>query len=737
MRQRLPAALLSFGVALVLHTYLLVVRNDGFNPDPSRAVSGWINTTGNASSAFAIWGLGSAVFWSIIFLVRRLGVAGTARALLAAPLARLRGLPQAGSRGLGAACAGAGLALMLRRSLGLNAPASFCGITALVLLGSSPLASHMADALARGWGWLAGRLAEAERSRWELSLEGAERLIAGAAPGLALSLVLPPGFWNVAGIALVVGGLVLFSRQGRPTARAQQVAGLLIAVGAGLLLQELLAVLQAGIAFADDGGWMESGGDFAGWLRGEGSTEAVKRALGPAFAAILGTFAATDGTKQDDKKPKKIEWFRVVTITFRGDHHLVKHYPPPSVTDRAQQWLDGGQPFDKPEWPALDPQRKTAVPDFEGHPVSYTAGERIVLDIELEVGPPGAEGATATVHASSGEQFFRFQQEGPLRAGRQTLTGLRAMGLLPQAVAEYKLDLDWMLQLQGAQGDTREIMGGTSGPHRVLVTYGTPTESPPGAQRWKEDGVTLKRLAKAAELMGPIASKSGANGPEFRTDLHLVVDMLMEQLGAFNTHHVEGAPAEQPGFNRTCAWLLADYLHQGGECQALVRLVRGILNVLGFPGTVTAVAVWADTRPSQGGGQEARETDLQPVLSGKTPTLHLQVIQVPGGGRSRAALITGSVTEEDVGKTFKSSALGLNMYEACLKYEYGGRTLYFGGGAKVYSDAQDCLERVFRALVFLSQVGVQDREPLYRLDHVTYIYPKRPDRPRRFWTTEK
>ena len=94
-----------------------------------------------------------------------------------------------------------------------------------------------------------------------------------------------------------------------------------------------------------------------------------------------------------------------------------------------------------------------------------------------------------------------------------------------------------------------------------------------------EDGITYKRMKKAVELV----NKAESNDP------HEIVDNLMDLFPEYALKESPAVPAEyfHPKYKtrtnsrtkgRTTfggAWVMADYISQTGECQAIVRFVRG------------------------------------------------------------------------------------------------------------------------------------------------------------------
>lgn len=135
---------------------------------------------------------------------------------------------------------------------------------------------------------------------------------------------------------------------------------------------------------------------------------------------------------------------------------------------------------------------------------------------------------------------------------------------------------------------------------------------------------------------------------------------------------------------------MADYVDLGGECQAIVRFVRGILLQVGCPGEAKAVVVWTDPNIENG-------TKVLEAPHG-TFTLHGRRKTVDG------KLWYISLADRDpvsVGSRFTPDDMGMNNFEACLRFAHAGVTKYYGGGAGVYDSHEEVIH-AFHALVWHS-----------------------------------
>jgi hypothetical protein len=186
-------------------------------------------------------------------------------------------------------------------------------------------------------------------------------------------------------------------------------------------------------------------------------------------------------------------------------------------------------------------------------------------------------------------------------------------------------------------------------------------------------------------------------------DPHTIVTALMRRFPYYALFPNPDVPAEYNHpryFNEVGgAWPMVENVKASGECQAIVRLVRGMLAVLGVPGDVRVIVAWAD--PAQGGGEKTILDDWE-----KNPGAGLSRRKRINGKELVAALVDSPVIE---GKTYPpshtpmpdgSASPGLNRYEACLEFSHGGITRYYCGGAGVLASKNDLL-KVFWGLVWV------------------------------------
>jgi hypothetical protein len=213
---------------------------------------------------------------------------------------------------------------------------------------------------------------------------------------------------------------------------------------------------------------------------------------------------------------------------------------------------------------------------------------------------------------------------------------------------------------------------------------------------WAEDGVTPKRMDRAVEWIGALGT----------LDPHAIAAGL---LARFPDYALRPSPKVPRRYHHPTyfneeggAWPMSDYVAESGECQAIVRLIRAMMRQLGVPGEVRTVLVWAD--PEVEGGKKALYASWD-----DDPTAGLDRTKVVDGGTWMAALVDAPV---EVGKLYPPShtpvgrrpSPGLIRFEACLELTYGGKTLYYGGGAGVFHTHEEVL-RSFWGLLWVSPMA--------------------------------
>ncbi|WP_206079426.1 hypothetical protein [Polyangium spumosum] len=365
----------------------------------------------------------------------------------------------------------------------------------------------------------------------------------------------------------------------------------------------------------------------------------------------------------DTSAPRPESTIRIESIRVDSDHGALRGCDEPS----GWRWSD--RPCAEPEW---TPEARV--------PVSHTLGEKVRLEVTLDAGaaPPGP-----FTLEGEGPGEILFRQTMPVSPGRSSVS-LVSERPLARRIEDLSFDVRW-----SAPPAMAVAPAVTSIP--MLVTMGPPRSEPTAP--YKEDGATPRRVAKAVEW----AKRANSLDP------HAIVEGFLRRFPHYALLPNPDVPAEYDHpryFNDVGgAWPMVDHVAASGECQAIVRLVRGMLAQIGAPGEARILVVWAD--PDEGGGAKPLVADWEKnPRAGLSKTIHV------GGKRLSAALVDGPVVE---GKTYPPShtrlpdgrsSPGLNRYEACLEFSHGGLTRYYCGGVGVLSSRHDIL-KVFWGLVWV------------------------------------
>ncbi len=210
----------------------------------------------------------------------------------------------------------------------------------------------------------------------------------------------------------------------------------------------------------------------------------------------------------------------LTSIRFTSDHQ--------SMNDNNRDWDSSGNPYSQPEW-----VRETEV----NNPISHTKGCSIEATVVVKVCPAGL-----TFHlAGVGPEWLSFSSQGNVSTGQDQPLTLTAAETLPDLVATLEQPITWTTTVSGT-----EIHLWDSGPHKIYVTYGTPSGST----------VTERRIEKTCEWADT------ATGEEE------VADGIHDNLGNADPPY---EPSEKP--SEGSGWTLLEG-NAYGECDEQADLMR-------------------------------------------------------------------------------------------------------------------------------------------------------------------
>ena len=305
---RLPAVLLTFLFSWVLHTYWLVVSNEGFNGS-DHWTSPYINIPRNGVlTSLIAFGLTSGLGWSVLTSLLRSGPTATLASLIGAPGRCLQALFNKDPQTRLGVAVGLALALLGSNFLQLSSQARMVigGCSLFLLMGYPGMLL----------GIVFGELLSALKVRypWLRSLEVGlmvRGLLASLPVGFLFSWLFSGGFSEKLGwLALAFVAYTLYKLYNG--GKSGPAANLCLVLGMGWLLQYLLA----GHCWADDGGWVEATqstgepgltlNNIKAWWNATGSGKSIAQGLGPAMAAAAAAALAPTLTDTGKLDPNRV-----------------------------------------------------------------------------------------------------------------------------------------------------------------------------------------------------------------------------------------------------------------------------------------------------------------------------------------------------------------------------------------------------------------------------------------------
>ncbi|MBW2254585.1 MAG: hypothetical protein JRI25_08315 [Deltaproteobacteria bacterium] len=394
---QIPLGIVAFVTVWVFHTYVLVVINEGFWPSGSAGwvqaqfARVWVNLNaiplGNAITTFfvsiidsilvmkgkggilapLVWMAGTSFGTGVVARVLMRGPAGFIGDVFGTPLwirnsARQMGLGPVSKTVL---FAGVGLGLVLSTALGSPSLGGSRMLAFLLGLHASTIVVWRLEALSvltlrLGWSDATRILRlplPAFRPIW--ALMGMLGLSGGLLGGSVLPWLLCCGsactlFTVAAGIAVVLIPIL-----GRKEGVSNATVVLMLGILGGL------ALLSTG-AWADDGGWQESGGTFVDWVQSEGAFTAVTHGVGPSvgsWAGIAAGWMSALGSQAAAMWGGLGAWTAPTTAPLGGT--AVPKDPIPPEVRTAKDWFTGLMGMDQTK-NALD-TIFSKVPGLDGY----------------------------------------------------------------------------------------------------------------------------------------------------------------------------------------------------------------------------------------------------------------------------------------------------------------------------------------------------------------------------------
>jgi hypothetical protein len=293
--------------------------------------------------------------------------------------------------------------------------------------------------------------------------------------------------------------------------------------------------------------------------------------------------------------------------------------------------------------PDWNTRRQTAV--------SHTMDEEVALKLMLDVQPLDACPETGTIRGV-GPDGLVFEKAGVAFKGGWITVPLKSEKKLARKIQELDFAISWT-----STGTSVALSATTH--NTMFVTMGTPTDP-------RHPGITLRRMRRA------VSDTGSANS----LDPHEIVEHVMSTWDKFNLH-----------VRMKNAWELANEARDssghlvGADCQTIVRYTEAVIKMVGCPGTAQAVVIWA--KPSAPtlaiendyGGHSLNDPN---ITHPKHPTWIATLVDGDGGG---------------------------NAFEACLKFTYNSKTIYYAGGVGPKKNKDEVLHVFVRMSWFEDHPG--------------------------------
>lgn len=297
LQKNLVKAILFSAVVWVLHTFIMVYLNQGFSANDS-LWSQLINVEGLFVNSMVIWALiGGLVPLIINFFKNGGNLSEKMRQFVQFPSYIISLFRSSGGVFLSALFFAIGGALFVNRYL--------TGLTGMAL--GAVLTNSVISFLSnRGSFFIYSVRLIAEdvqmtllQKRSNLSPQSLSFVMGAFSITMLLTglleMIAPWMFiyWRTTMIVMIVLGFV-FHFQKRPPQNGNFILILFLSTATLSLLIE--AIFPYLIAFADDGGWQEAGGNFKDWIMSQGALQSSLRGLPPAIAATLSHLLANLGS---------------------------------------------------------------------------------------------------------------------------------------------------------------------------------------------------------------------------------------------------------------------------------------------------------------------------------------------------------------------------------------------------------------------------------------------------------
>lgn len=341
-------------------------------------------------------------------------------------------------------------------------------------------------------------------------------------------------------------------------------------------------------------------------------------------------------------------------LEFTSDHNLMRR-------DGADL-LTCGDRYPDIEWTAKDADSAAAMT----HTQARHMEARVLLKFNRL-----PQGTVIKLRGDSETQAFSFEGEGKVeQTGPLASTAVvyvKSKDLLPAQLRRLQATINWNATIEIPGENAREVDLATSGPHVCYLTRGTP-------HRAEEKGseVTARRMQVSYERMA-LALENAPENPSAVGIVHAL------------TSYVGQWYNPKQHFERENAWYVPSTWRlktPGASCISICQYCSLILDQLGMEGKYKIVALYArPDNPDRAleGGVES-DSMLRSV------------------GRQQWELFLVDDRNSRLGQILGWG--GMNYYEACVSYEWEGKTYYLPGGTDRIYDNKNQVLKIFRTLAW-------------------------------------
>lgn len=363
-----------------------------------------------------------------------------------------------------------------------------------------------------------------------------------------------------------------------------------------------------------------------------------KQELIDLLSSNLATGAARD--QEEKSHPGSV----LTDITFTSDHGVLK--------DNNKTWAPGGSLYSEPEW-SRDNKDKII-----SKPITHSMGKNVQVNLSVNAVPATATAAPVHLKGESRHGFLSFNHTGTMQGGVNATGVISSNAAIPDGIRHIQdEEIVWRLKWRGWEHEIGRSR------HDMFVTMNNPLSA---------SEVTLKRMLMAIGIVEPLAT----------VDPHEIVRGIMRNWNRYNL----AVPLSTTG------WEWIDNFTNGAQCIDIVRFVNGVLTMIGSPGTVEAVVVWA--KP------DAPATPIEELWTdiGCRETL-------PAGGWTPGTTHCALHKPAYAGVGLIDGDWKLNAFEAALKFNHGGSLAYYPGGVDSVMKSPDEVLNVFKCLARFSGQG--------------------------------